>query len=87
MPSEQEIAFAHLDNASVVNAYNASNKSVIFLDLNGTIVVKEPPGKYLKREILGTSGHKAPQEVSAEIICAQETSYLGQLINAFVADL
>ena len=56
----------HLNTASVVKAYNASEKSVFFLDLNGTIVVKEPPGKYLKREILGTSGHKAPQNVSDE---------------------
>ena len=74
MLSEQELAFAHLDTASVVNAYNASKKSVFFLDLNGTIVVKEPPGKYLKREILETSGHKAPQQVRDEIIYAQKTN-------------
>ena len=36
---------------------------MIFLDFNGTIVIKEPPGKYLKREILGTSGLKPPTSV------------------------
>ena len=61
--SEKELAFCHLDMNSVIHTYNKSNKRVIILDLNGTIVMKEPPGKYLKREILGTSGQKPPVQV------------------------
>jgi hypothetical protein len=38
-------------------------KSFVMVTIIGTIVIKEPPGKYLKREILGTSGHKPPQAV------------------------
>jgi trehalose 6-phosphate synthase/phosphatase len=60
---EKELAFCHLDMNSVIHTYNKSNKRVIILDLNGTIVMKEPPGKYLKREILGTSGQKPPVQV------------------------
>jgi trehalose 6-phosphate synthase/phosphatase len=48
----------------VLRAYNVTSRRVIILDFNGTIVIKEPPGKYLKREILGTSGNKPPGEVS-----------------------
>ena len=62
--SEKASSFGPLKMKSVVNAYATTKKRVLFLDLNGTIVLKEPPGKYLKREILGSSGHKPPKEVS-----------------------
>jgi len=51
-----------LDSATVTSAYNLSKKRVILIDFNGTIVMKEPAGKYLKREMLGISGHKPPEE-------------------------
>jgi len=44
-------------------AYEKTSKRVIILDFNGTLVRKEPTGKYLKREILGTSGQKPPTKV------------------------
>jgi len=61
---EKEIAFARLDIKSVVNAYNSTKNRVLILDLNGTIIIKEAPGKYLKREILGSSGFDVNPEVS-----------------------
>lgn len=61
---EKEIAFSRLDIKSVVNAYNKTKNRVLILDLNGTIIIKEPPGKYLKREILGSSGFDVNPEVS-----------------------
>jgi trehalose 6-phosphate synthase/phosphatase len=63
---EANQAFTHLHMNSLKKAYDATGngtKRVIFLDFNGTIVMKEPPGKYLKREILGTSGNKPPPAV------------------------
>ena len=48
---------------SIAAAYERTKKRVIILDFNGTLVRKEPTGKYLKREILGTSGQKPPPEV------------------------
>lgn len=60
---DHEIAFSHLDPSAVLRAYNRTKRRVIILDFNGTIVIKEPPGKYLKRDILGTSGNKPPQSV------------------------
>lgn len=61
---EHEIGFSHLDMNSVAHAYDATKRRVLLLDLNGTIVFKEPPGKYLKREILGNSGMTVEPEVS-----------------------
>jgi trehalose 6-phosphate synthase/phosphatase len=52
-----------MSTRAVKQAYERTSKRVIILDFNGTIVLKEPPGKYLKREILGTSGNKPPPEV------------------------
>ena len=49
---------------SVVKTYRCTKKRVLLLDLNGTIVFKEPPGKYLKRDILGSSGMLVDPEVS-----------------------
>ena len=63
MISESGLAFIHLNVQDVKKSYDASSCRVLILDFNGTIVIKEPPGKYLKREILGTSGNKPPPEV------------------------
>ena len=60
---EASLAFGRLHLRGMKRAYDAANRRVIILDFNGTIVLKEPPGKYLKREILGTSGNKPPQAV------------------------
>eukprot|EP00560_Eucampia_antarctica_P002699 CAMPEP_0197834170 /NCGR_PEP_ID=MMETSP1437-20131217/21407_1 /TAXON_ID=49252 ORGANISM="Eucampia antarctica, Strain CCMP1452" /NCGR_SAMPLE_ID=MMETSP1437 /ASSEMBLY_ACC=CAM_ASM_001096 /LENGTH=1278 /DNA_ID=CAMNT_0043438661 /DNA_START=251 /DNA_END=4087 /DNA_ORIENTATION=- len=60
---DHESAFSHLNSNAVLRAYNRTKRRVIILDFNGTIVIKEPPGKYLKRDILGTSGNKPPQSV------------------------
>jgi trehalose 6-phosphate synthase/phosphatase len=60
---ESLAAFTHLNPKTLKEAYDNSKRRVIILDFNGTIVMKEPPGKYLKREILGTSGNKPPPQV------------------------
>jgi trehalose 6-phosphate synthase/phosphatase len=60
---ETEVAFSRLNTKTLKKAYDTCNRRVLVLDFNGTIVMKEPPGKYLKREILGTSGNKPPPEV------------------------
>jgi trehalose 6-phosphate synthase/phosphatase len=60
---ESHAAFTHLNRKILKQAYDKTNQRIIILDFNGTIVLKEPPGKYLKREILGTSGNKPPPEV------------------------
>lgn len=69
---EHERAFTHLDVDSVLAAYESTKRRVIVMDFNGTIVIKEPPGKYLKREILGTSGNKPPASVirALSTLCA-----------------
>ena len=65
---------ALLDPVSVVSAYLCSEKRVIFVDFNGTIVMKEPAGKYLKREMLGISGNKPPEETIKALtkLCADK---------------
>ena len=55
---EIELGLEKLDLPSLEHAYSTSKNRVIVIDFNGTLVVKEPAGKYLKREILGTSGFK-----------------------------
>lgn len=60
---ESQSSFTHLSANTLKKAYDQCENRVIILDFNGTIVLKEPPGKYLKREILGTSGNKPPPEV------------------------
>lgn len=60
---ESQAAFTYLSSLTLKKAYDQCKNRVIILDFNGTIVMKEPPGKYLKREILGTSGNKPPPEV------------------------
>ncbi len=69
---ERELAFARLDIKSVVKAYRCTKNRVLVLDLNGTIILKEPPGKYLKRDILGSSGFDVNPEVSKAlgILCS-----------------
>lgn len=66
---ESIIAFPHLKIQALKEAYDATTQRVIVLDFNGTIVLKEPPGKYLKREILGTSGNKPPPQVLDALGC------------------
>lgn len=68
---EENLAFTHLSMRALKRAYDGTSRRVIILDFNGTIVLKEPPGKYLKREILGTSGNKPPPEVleALSILC------------------
>lgn len=61
---ERNAAFAKLDIDAVVKAYNATSTRVIVLDLNGTIILKEETGKYMKREILGSSGFDVSPEVT-----------------------
>lgn len=63
LAKENEISFSHLSTDAVVKAYNSTTRRVIICDFNGTIVIKEPPGKYLKRDILGSSGNKPPAAV------------------------
>lgn len=60
---ERNAAFTHLSRKTLKQAYDVSKRRVLILDFNGTIVLKEPPGKYLKREILGSSGNKPPPQV------------------------
>lgn len=60
---ESASAFTHLSFKALKSAYACTKRRVIITDFNGTIVMKEPPGKYLKREILGTSGNTPPQVV------------------------
>ena len=69
---EKEIAFGRLDIKAVVGAYKRTKNRVLLLDLNGTIIIKEPPGKYLKREILGSSGFDVNPEVNKALtmLCA-----------------
>jgi len=56
---EAELGLERLDLPALEHAYaTAKTSRVIIIDFNGTLVVKEPAGKYLKREILGTSGFK-----------------------------
>ena len=63
-----------LDPIAVMDAYNSAKKRVIFVDFNGTIVMKEPTGKYLKREMLGTAANKPPVETMKALskLCADE---------------
>ena len=69
---ERDIAFSNLDIKSVTEVYKKTENRVLLLDLNGTIIFKEPPGKYLKRETLGASGFDVNPEVSKalQILCA-----------------
>ena len=55
---EAELCLQRLDPASLETAYTSTKTRVFVIDFNGTLVVKEPAGKYLKREILGTSGFR-----------------------------
>ena len=69
---EIELGLEKLDLSAVEHAYKSSKNRVVIIDFNGTLVVKEPAGKYLKREILGTSGFKPSQLTSLALsrLCA-----------------
>jgi len=69
---EKEKAFTHLDTTSVCQVYNKTKNRVIVLDLNGTVIDKETPGKYLKGEFFSTRGHKPSQNVcqALRILCS-----------------
>jgi len=77
-PSGFSISSAPLDTVAVAEAYNIARKRVIFIDFNGTIVMKEPTGKYLKRSMLGTSEAKPPSETIDALIklCADERNII-----------
>ena len=60
---EAALAFLRVNHSAMKAAYDRSQHRVFVLDFNGTIIIKEPPGKYLKREILGTSGNKPQPHV------------------------
>lgn len=81
--TEHEIGFSHLDMNSVVKAYKTTKKRVLLLDLNGTIVFKEPPGKYLKRDVLGSSGMLVEKEVRSIYFTLEEKNTLSYLIFQF----
>lgn len=72
--SDRHNAAALLDIQAVTDAFNSARKRVVFVDFNGTIVMKEPTGKYLKREMLGTTGNKPPAETIKALtkLCADE---------------
>lgn len=72
--SDLHISSSLLNVDDVTAAYKVAKKRVLFVDFNGTIVMKEPTGKYLKREILGTSGNKPPLETISALVklCADE---------------
>ena len=55
---EAESGLKRLDLSALDHAYSVTKSRVIIIDFNGTLVGKEPAGKYLKREILGTSGFR-----------------------------
>lgn len=58
MAREAELGLERLDLPALERAYASTKSRVIIVDYNGTLVAKEAFGKYLKREILGTSGSK-----------------------------
>ena len=65
---EIELGLERLDLRALESAYAETTNRVIIIDFNGTLVAKEPSGKYLKREILGSSGYKPP-ETSTLALC------------------
>lgn len=72
------ISSAPLNVTAVTEAYNIAAKRVFFIDFNGTIVMKEPTGKYLKRAMLGTSEVKPPSETIDALIklCADKRNII-----------
>ena len=60
LAKEADSNFSYVNYDALKTAYSMTNRRVLIVDFNGTLVVKEPPGKYLKKEILGTSGFKPP---------------------------
>lgn len=66
--SDLRMSSVPLDVMAVISAYKAAKKRVFFIDFNGTIVMKEPTGKYLKRDILGTGGSRPPVETIKALV-------------------
>lgn len=75
---EMQMSSTLLDSEAVVNAYNYSDRRYFFIDFNGTLVMKEPPGKYFKRGMLGLSANKPPQETVEALVslCSDERNFV-----------
>lgn len=69
-----DMAIAPLNFSAVNAAYTRASNRVLLIDFNGTVVMKEPPGKYLKREMLGAPGNKPLSEVINALnkLCSDE---------------
>ena len=67
---EQQMFSTLLDCDAVDRAYLSAKRRVICLDFNGTIVMKEATGKYLKRDVPGTSGNNRPPRETMEALTA-----------------
>mmetsp|Transcript_29162 Transcript_29162/g.58248 ORF Transcript_29162/g.58248 Transcript_29162/m.58248 type:complete len:1101 (-) Transcript_29162:54-3356(-) len=70
--SEGELlSFSHVNVMNLVSAFRSSSERVIICDYGGTLLSKEAPGKYLKRDISATSGRKPRPDVmsSLERLC------------------
>jgi len=68
----------HLNNANLLQSYNQigqndERKRVIILDYGGTLLTKEPWGKYLKKDVSATSGRKPRRGVLESVkVLAQD---------------
>lgn len=73
---ESELGLERLDLPALGRAYAKTKSRVIIVDYNGTLVAKEASLKYLKREILGTSGFKPSQITSLALqkLCADSNN-------------
>ncbi|GMI02684.1 hypothetical protein TrVE_jg6927 [Triparma verrucosa] len=62
----------HVNQGNVLTAYNATDSRVIICDYGGTLLSKEAPGKYLKKDISATSGRQPRPEVMESLtrLCA-----------------
>jgi len=62
----------HVNQLNVISAYNSTDERVIICDYGGTLLSKEAPGKYLKKDISATSGRQPRPEVMASLtkLCA-----------------
>ena len=73
---ESELGLERLDLPALERAYANTKSRVIIVDYNGTLVAKEASLKYLKREILGTSGFKPSQITSLALqkLCSDQNN-------------
>ena len=66
--SEGELlSFSHVNVMNLVSAFRSSSERVIICDYGGTLLSKEAPGKYLKRDISATSGRKPRPDVMSSL--------------------